>query len=99
MVEPVEDYFLSIVYDSLGEDVQIYKVLKNANPLSVRSAPPTVLQFTADVEHLNHFSSSEIEAMVSELPKYLNLADDWNPPENQSDIVELHSVRTSAVIG
>ena len=37
--------------------------------------------------------------MVSELPKYLNLADDWNPPENQSDIVELHSVRTSAVIG
>ena len=73
IVKPVEDYFLSRV--NLGEDVRIYKALRNANHLAVRRSPPSALEFTEDVESLDHFTATEIKSMVVELSKYLDLAE------------------------
>ena len=36
------------------------------------------------VESLDHFTPSDIAKMIVELPKYLNLPDDWAPPSEMS---------------
>lgn len=85
IVAPVEAYFLSRIFEHLGGDVAIYKVLRNANPIAVRRSPPTVNEFTADVESLDHFLPVDIDKMIRELPRYINIVQNWAPP---ADIAE-----------
>jgi hAT family C-terminal dimerisation region len=90
IVVPVEQYFLSGIFDHLGGDVAIYKVLRNANPIAVRRSPPTVNEFAADVESLDHFLSEDIDQMIRELPRYINVVQNWAPPADITD--ELDSI-------
>jgi hAT family C-terminal dimerisation region len=90
IMAPVEEYFLSRIFDHLGGDVAIYKVLRNANPIAVRRSPPTVNEFAADVESLDHFLPDDIAKMIRELPKYINTAQNWAPPADIAD--ELDSI-------
>ena len=85
IIAPVEEYFLSRIYDHLGGDVAIYKVLRNANPIAVRRSPPTVREFAADVESLDHFLQEDIDKMIRELPKYVNIVQNWAPPADVAD--------------
>jgi hypothetical protein len=88
MVEPVEEYFISRIFGHLGADVQIYKVLRNANPLAIRRTAPTVDEFTKDLESLNHFTPADIKKMLIELPLYINLASEWNPKDENANEVK-----------
>lgn len=90
VVAPVEQYFLSRIFDQLGGDVAIYKVPRNANPIAVRRSPPTVNEFAADVESLDHFLPEDIDKMIREFPKYINLVQNWAPPVDIAD--ELDSI-------
>ena len=90
IVAPVEEYFLSRIFDHLGGDVAIYKVLRNANPNAVRRSPPTAKEFADDVESLDHFLPEDIDMMITELPQYVTMAQNWAPPANNAD--ELDSI-------
>jgi hAT family C-terminal dimerisation region len=81
IVAPVEQYFLSRIFDHLGGDVAIYKVLRNANPIAVRRLPPTVNEFAADVESLDHFLPEDIDQMIREFPRYINVVQNWAPAD------------------
>lgn len=85
IVEPVEVYFQSRIFGQLGKDVDIYKALRNANPLAIRRSPPTPAEFRIAVESLDHFTPLDIMKMIEELPKYLNLSENFAPPENSVD--------------
>lgn len=88
MVEPVEEYFLSRIFGHLGPDVQLYKALRNANPLAINRTPPTAAEFAKDVESLDHFLPIEIGKMLIELPLYIDLASNWNPADGNADEVK-----------
>lgn len=85
IVEPVEEYFTSRIFGLLGKDIDVYRALRNANPLAIRRSPPTPGEFRIAVESMDHFTSSDITKMVEELPKYLDLSDNWGVPERSVD--------------
>ena len=61
-----------------------------ANPLAIRLSPPSVENFRKSMELLDHFTPEEISEMVSELPTYKTLANNWDPEDR--DLMEIDSV-------
>ena len=61
-----------------------------ANPLAIRLSPPSAENFRKSLELLDHFTPEEISEMVSELPTYKTLANNWEPEDR--DLMEIDSV-------
>ena len=61
-----------------------------ANPLAIRLSPPSAEIFRKSLELLDHFTPEEISEMVSELPTYKTLANNWEPEDR--DLMEIDSV-------
>jgi hypothetical protein len=96
MITPVFDYFKSRIFNKLAEDVAIYKVLRHANPCSVRrllaTGEFTVINFRTAVNHLQHFCAADVDAMCAELPSFIATVREYDGPVISRDEELQHTI-------
>ena len=93
-IRPAYNYFRNKIFGDLAEDILIYKILRYANPFSIKrmNYEVNLNEIRGDLLSLGHFQLDEINAILNEFSTYLLLCEEFNDIENYCSDEELKQI-------